>query len=555
MRQNKMDESNIRMLFAAIPSWKDLLSWTSGKDAEPRLRVNVWRNHAIEHVELLMRPFLFHNDMAICLRKGGFDDTLSISDWQPGDVEILWVDLDRYSGVSDADLLSLLDLRVKTLRELTSVPILLLTCSSKVRPIHWSAALKENAGLLMMDLSGVANEHGIDLFDDRLAGIAGGRLSRNAQVMIARHLACQWIPAALRFRVKAIVVDLDNTLHQGVLGEDGNHGVKLTDPHRALQQRLKTLSESGVFIALASKNRVEDVEELFRKRSDYPLQLADFSVVEASWNSKDQAIMAISQSLNIGVDSILFVDDNPGELIHVCGLLHEISALRAIDDASFTTSQIDYHPGVWQWAVGVDDSLRVADVRMKEFRLCAMREAGIASGPLPGFNTVISVAYDRMADQRRVAEMCGKTNQFNLSLKRYGEAEVSSFLNAPEYTVISVRLCDRFSDSGLIGVIVIHKQDEDVVVKEVCLSCRSLGRGLEDALIIPAIVEATGFRGCRNVVFEVSVGARNEPAIKWLEKIRGPSIESTECDRKVELAATLFLDRDQRFSGVTYIFD
>ena len=171
--------------------------------------------------------------------------------------------------------------------------------------------------------------------------MAGTPVSNAAQPLLARKLACHWIPATIFPPIKAVALDLDNTLHDGVLGEDGIQGVQLTPAHQALQHFIKSLQQRGIFIALLSRNEPIDVEALFAQRDDYPLRWDDFSVTEISWGDKAAAINRIAKALRVAADSILFVDDNPGELASVAAQLPQVHTVYASPDAGQTQRRLN----------------------------------------------------------------------------------------------------------------------------------------------------------------------------------------------------------------------
>ena len=164
----------------------------------------------------------------------------------------------------------------------------------------------------------VCDEAGVVLIDERTASLTGSRVSRDAQVQLARALGARWLRAALLPPCKMVAVDLDETLHRGVLGEDGIEGVEVTPAHARLHAHLKQLAAGGVLLALVSRNEPEDVERLFAaRRADYGLALEDFVAVEVSWGSKADAVRRAAAVARIGEDAVVFVDDNPGELLTV----------------------------------------------------------------------------------------------------------------------------------------------------------------------------------------------------------------------------------------------
>ncbi|MFN3786445.1 MAG: HAD-IIIC family phosphatase, partial [Thiothrix sp.] len=375
-------------------------------------------------------------------------------------------------------------------------------------------------------IGSVCAEAGVDLIDRRIAVATGSPVSNPAQAVIARKLACHWFPAALSPPIKALALDLDNTLHKGVLGEDGVHGVELTPQHQALQSAIKALQQQGIFLALVSRNEREDVERLFAERHDYPLKWDDFTVIEVSWGDKASAIARAAAALRIAPDAVLFVDDNIGELAAVTSQLPNVHAIHAHEDASLTQRAIDYYPGLWRWKVTADDVKRNQDMKANALREALLTEVTDTEEYLRNLQVKLVFNHSPQNHLQRIADLCKKTNQFNLALRRFNLAEITERYHSDTSCVACVQLTDRLSDSGIIGVMVAERHGTQLRIEELCISCRALGRELEDTIILWAIRKMPQFRDCEEVCFRVQHGPRNQPAVKWLAKHLGIDAET-----------------------------
>jgi FkbH-like protein len=373
--------------------------------------------------------------------------------------------------------------------------------------------------VFLADLQAACNDAATKLTDSRTAALAGTSLSNAAQLVVARKLACHWIPAAIWPPIKVIAVDLDNTLHSGVLGEDGPWGVSLTPAHQALQCFLKAQRERGVFLALVSRNEGSDVRALLTTRKDYPLQWEDFSATEVSWGDKAEGLSRIAEALRVAPDSVLFVDDNPGELASVTSRLPKVHTVYAGSDPTETQRAIEYYPGLWRWKIERDDAKRIEDLKANAEREQLLIETVNPSEYFKNLRVLIALRVNPSDLLGRLSDLCGKTNQFNLAVRRFNQAELATRMEQADNCVVSMQLADRLSDSGVIGVVVGHREGERLIIEEVCVSCRAMGRHLEDALLFPAICRMPCFAGCREVVFHVAHGPRNQPALDWLARI------------------------------------
>ncbi len=487
------------------------------------MTANIWRNHAFEPLEPLATPYFAYRGWQVNFQISGYDDALLFSARQEADAEILWLDSQRFlTKIHFTEWIQWLEERLWALRTTTTAPILLMTWGRDGRQAGSLQSLADRLpAVFFADMEAICTEAGVSLLDPRSATLAGTPVSKTAQVILARKLACHWLPGILLPPVKAVVLDLDNTLHAGVLAEDGIEGVQLTAGHVDLQCYLKSLCERGVFLALASRNERSDVEALFTQRQDYPLRWDDFSAIEVSWDDKAAAIERIAQVLRIAPDTVLFVDDNPGELTSVVMRLPQMHVLHAQADACLTQQAIRYYPGLWRWKIESEDAKRINDLKAN-----AKRESLLVSSANPveyfqSLQVTLAYHYDSKEQLSRLADLCVKTNQFNLALRRFNQAELATLMERDDACVASVRLTDRLADSGVIAIIAAERREESLVVEELCVSCRALGRCLEDAIVLMALRDMSIAVGCRELVFHVQHGSRNQPALDWLARLLG----------------------------------
>jgi FkbH-like protein len=303
------------------------------------------------------------------------------------------------------------------------------------------------------------------------------------------------------------------------LGEDGIEKVELTQEHKNLQLYIKELQKRGIFIALVSRNELEDVQALFYKRSDYPLRWNDFSAIEVSWGRKADALERIAQKLRISTDAILFVDDNIGELAAVTQQLNRIHTLYADSCAELTKSAIEFYPGIWQWKQEADDSNRILDFKANAERDFLTLTHTDPTEYLQSLNVTLTFQMNVKSQLGRLSDLCRKTNQFNLSLRRLNEVALFDLMDRPDACVTSVHLSDRLSDSGIIAVIVAERLGDSIVVSELCISCRAIGRQLENSIILLALRRMPIWEGSTSIEFRFKVGERNQPAINWLNDL------------------------------------
>lgn len=192
---------------------------------------------------------------------------------------------------------------------------------------------------------------------------------------------------------------------------------------------------------------------------------------------------------------MLFVDDNPGELASVAAQIPQVHTVFANSDASLTQRAVEHYPGLWRWKIEDEDTKRVQDLRANAEREKIQVAAFDTVDYFRSLEVSLSYRYNPVDQLSRLADLCNKTNQFNLALRRFNQAELADRLKCVNACVASVHMKDRLSDSGVIAVLVCERENDQLIVEELCVSCRALGRQLEDSIIIGAIRNMPLFRG------------------------------------------------------------
>ena len=392
-----------------------------------------------------------------------------------------------------------------------------------------SEALRPRNHLGVLDLDGVVSGHGAETSWTRRAYY----LSRQPWqpglcTAIAREL-WRHVVATKGWSRKCLVLDLDNTLWGGVVGEDGPMALKVGagDPEGEafadFQRAIRALKARGVVLAIASKNDPDDVREAFRLRPEMPLRLDDFSVVETGWHSKPDAIENISATLDIGLDSIVFLDDNPAERLKVRGALPAVVTPELPEDPACFASFLKRQAWFERLAVTEEDAGKAHQYKAQATRAVHRRAARDLEQYLVELGTQLHVRRARPQDVSRLHQLFTKTNQFNLTTHRYGVGEIEMLLSSRSHVVCVARASDRYGDLGQIGLYVLELRGDDVLIDSFLLSCRALGRGIETALmnVLKGDVGKSGSRGALRARYVRT--ARNAPAREFFESQRlGP---------------------------------
>ncbi len=289
---------------------------------------------------------------------------------------------------------------------------------------------------------------------------------------------------------KCLVLDLDNTLWGGVIGDDGVEGIvlgqgsALGEAFTAFQKYALDLSRRGIILAVCSKNDEANALEPFERHPEMVLKREHIAVFVANWTDKASNLRHIAKTLNIGIDALVFVDDNPFERNLVRQELPMVAVPEVGDDPS-TYAQTVAEAGYFE-ALGItaDDLARTAQYRENAERDALMADSTDLEGYLASLDMKLEWRdFDRLG-LPRVTQLINKSNQFNLTTKRYTQEEVAAVMAAPDALGLQLRLTDRFGDNGIIAVIIGRMVDgTDLDIDTWLMSCRVLGRGVERATL------------------------------------------------------------------------
>ncbi len=503
---------NCDVIFAEMPKRSQLLAEVLPEGLQ-KIRVNVHRNHSFEMIENAIAPFLAFAGLSAEFVYSDYDDSLNFYDLKPADLELLWLDVERYKNV---DLSAFLKERIAFLQQKSKAPVLLVYTGERDL-----SGLKD-AGLLnfaLFDAFDAAGKLGKDVFDLAKEPFSGTRLSNKASILLAQKLGLQYIPALLKPNLKAVAVDLDNTLYEGILGEDGIDNLVLTEAHRKLQEEIKKLKEKGFFIAVASKNEEEDARKMFARREDFPLRFEDFTTVKINWDGKAGNIAATAKDLNIGTDAILFIDDNPAEIqnVEMAGLNVKTILASSPEKA---LRELCLYPGMLKLKSSSEDAIRNKDIQANLERQNLAKQLS----PEEYFKKLgikLEIVVNPFSRIGRVSELLRKTNQFIYNYRRYTESEVEALMKAQSSCVVTAAMSDNLSDSGIIAILAAKRDSGNrLVVDEMTVSCRALGRNIENPMLFTLLKAAQQKLACGDeVIWPYKQGERNMPALNWLQNI------------------------------------
>lgn len=339
-------------------------------------------------------------------------------------------------------------------------------------------------------------------FDDRNWYWAKIALSSRALPILARQCAAV-LAARAGLSRRCLVLDLDNTLWGGVIGDDGLNGIRLGsgpdgEAYQEFQRRIKALAERGVILAVCSKNEPAIAREPFLQHPEMVLHLDDFAVFEASWESKSVAIQRVAQLLNIGLSSLTFVDDNPYEREQVRAALPDVDILNLPDDPAGYAAALAAYPYLELPSFTAEDRDRGRQYRARSAARELKDEAASLADYQSRLNMVATISPVNQINLDRVVQLINKTNQFNLTTRRRNREEVIQLLAREDVDIFLARLRDCFADHGLVVVAIGIQVESSLEIDTLLMSCRVIGRDLE-RVVIDELTERARQRGCTEV--------------------------------------------------------
>ncbi len=325
---------------------------------------------------------------------------------------------------------------------------------------------------------------------------------------------------------KVLALDCDNTLWGGILGEDGTDGVRMTDAtldgraFREVQFLLKDLKNRGVILTLCTKNNPHDIQEVLDGHPAMVLRDADFAAKAVNWNDKASNLRALAQDLNLGLDSFVFLDDSPFELGLIAKELPQVLCVAV------PSSPSAYPPLVrrlarefFLLASSAEDARKTEMYREESGRKSAAQQHTSVEDYLASLELVIKVDWNGRVAVARAAQLSQKTNQFNLTTRRYTDADVKRMIEDPAWSVATLSVVDRYGDYGVTGLLIMRNDAAaEANIDTFLLSCRVLGRNVERALFDYLVRRLSGI-GIKSLNGEYLRTPKNDQVAKFFESL------------------------------------
>lgn len=390
------------------------------------------------------------------------------------------------------------------------------------------------SGVYINDVDYMVTKKGLDnLLDRRMWYVAKNPYNSNYYLGLAEEYA-KIIRAIYGMAKKCIVLDLDNTLWGGIVGEDGFNGIKLGESYpgkcyKDFQRELLKLTQRGVILAVNSKNNYDDAMEVINGHPDMVLREENFACIKINWNDKATNILEISRELNIGLDSMVFIDDNPVECELVKERLPMVMTYLMPDDPILF---VDFARGI--------DCFEKLDITEEDLNRTNMYRAQIKRASLQSQfesledfyrNLDMAITVKGASDFYipRISQLTQKTNQFNLTTRRYTEEDVRSMAKDGRHRIYAFDVKDKFGDYGIVGLVIIEElNDREWFIDTFLLSCRVMNRKVEDAMM-SFVCEQALKSGIETVWGEYIPTKKNMPAKDFYRNLGFTEIDGRYC--------------------------
>jgi len=367
-------------------------------------------------------------------------------------------------------------------------------------------------------------------YDKRYWHIGKAPYSKDAYPSLANEY-CKIIRALKGKAKKCLILDLDNTLWGGIIGEDGINKIGIGDSFpgsafKEFQYAILNLYNRGVILGVCSKNNIEDAMEVFEKHPDMVLRAEHFSIIKANWNDKASNIRSIAKEINIGLDSIVFIDDSDFETELVRNEIPEVTTIKLTKDPT------QYAPFLNE--IGLFDTLTFSEedkkrnqmYRAESLRNNLKNEAPDLNNYLKSLNMEVVIEYGNEYSIPRISQLTQRSNQFNLTTLRYSEDDIRSLVQNENSDVLTVQLNDKFGNSGISGVAIISYENESANIESFLMSCRIIGRGAEDVLI-DTVIKVIKDKGHKSIFAKYIKSAKNQQVQDFYVK-RGFDVHNHE---------------------------
>ena len=357
---------------------------------------------------------------------------------------------------------------------------------------------------------------------------------------------------------KALILDCDNTIWSGILGEDGKDGISMSSENKKgvvfeeVQTLAKSLAQNGIIIGLNSKNNEDDVDSVFREHKGMVLKDSDIVIKKVNWNDKVSNLNEIAKQLNIGKDSIVFIDDSDFEINLVNQYLPEIKTIQ-VPELGYQYPQLVRRSfnNFYNIKETKDDLIRIKSYQTESLRVEFKSEFGNIEEYLKSLNLEMYIYRNSPELIERMAQLTQKTNQFNLTTIRYTISEIENFVNNSDHLVMAFEVNDKFGGFGVTGLSIVKISGDRAIIDTFLMSCRVLGRNIEFKFLNEIIIFLDGL-GVKNVSAFYSKTLKNKQVCDFYDKAGFKVINQSEDKIDYVISLDQYEPKNLNYINVNY---
>ena len=483
-------------------------------------KVFVLRNEQSENFFDKVNTYSSLRNLFFKFYHSGYDNNLNFK-IQKYDITILWLDYSKYK-INKNFFIWIKD-KIKKLgscgKYVLVKPIILPNTSfiklnkinkTFIKTIH-------NDKVIFLDFLEEYKQNAHSYWDLERSELFGTNVSIHGQNLHSKLLGLKFLPSIYFQKIKAIIFDLDDTLYTETVGEDGIKKIKLDTHQKKASRYYNALYKSGTILSICSKNNKSDTDLIFKKKI---LDKKKFFPIKSNWDPKFKNIINIQQQLNVSYKNILFIDNNISEIMDVKKNIKEINVFWANDSVSFLNC-LKFYPNLTNIFGNIKDETNTK--RITDLKANKKREKFFLSknnnNNFEDLKMELNFKLDNYQEIERIFSITNKVNQFIFTYKRFDKSEIKEYLKSKNKFIFTISLKDRFSDSGNVAVLFFTKNKENLILDEVCVSCRALGRNLEDTFIFEPIKILSKKNKIKKFYIEFKKGEKNKPAELYFKKL------------------------------------
>ncbi len=383
---------------------------------------------------------------------------------------------------------------------------------------RWKTAAAALANVYVLDFTPLKDLYNVQEVFDPITDKEGHLPFTTAYYAAVGTAIARAVCALNNHPFKVIALDCDNTLWQGICGEDGALGVRVEGPYLELQKFMLQKYNQGMLLILCSKNNEVDVWEVFEKNPGMLLKKEHFVDWKINWEPKSRNLEALAHQLNLGIDSFILVDDSPVECSEVMTHQPQVLTLQLPENPVYIPLFLEH---VWAFdklKVTKEDRQRSRMYRAEQKRWESQAKSISLKDFLASLELKMSMNPMKPSQVSRVSQLTQRTNQFNLSTRRRTEEEITALNRQPGTKCWVIEVSDRFGDYGLVGVVITQEQHRELFIDTLLLSCRVLGRNVEAAVLVGLGNYCRG-RGLKSLRADYYPTAKNKPILAFLQAL------------------------------------